>query len=170
MRAQLARMTPAAAEAAAEDIRLDIPSLPRWQDAQVVAAYAALAGEPDLRPFDWTKNKSVLLPRSEGETLIFHAVENPSQLKAGAFGVMEPDPEKCPVADINDAEIIFVPGLAFTADGARLGRGRGFYDRLLASLSPQALRVGVCFASQIVDAIPSEPHDKEVDLVLSQQA
>lgn len=170
MRAQLARMTPAAAEAASEDIRLNIPSLAGWQDAQVVAAYAALGGEPDLRPLDWTENRSVLLPRIEGETLIFHAVETPSQLKAGAFGVMEPDPEKCAVADIDDAEIIFVPGLAFTADGARLGRGRGFYDRLLASLSPQVLRVGVCFASQIVGEIPSEAHDQDVDLVLSQRA
>jgi 5-formyltetrahydrofolate cyclo-ligase len=166
MRAQLARMTPAAAEAASESIRESIPSLPRWQDARAVAAYSALAGEPDIRPLDWT-NKGVLLPRVDGENLVFHAVENASQLRAGAFGLMEPDPGKCPVADINDAEIIFVPGLAFTADGTRLGRGRGYYDRLLAALPPDILRVGVCFAGQIVDAIPSEPHDEEVDVVLS---
>ena len=166
MRAQLARMTPAAAEAASQDIRISIPSLPRWQDAQVVAAYSALGSEPDLRPFDWT-GKSVLLPRVEGENLVFHAVENASQLKTGAFGVMEPDAEKCPIADVASAEIIFVPGLAFTADGARLGRGRGFYDRLLAKLPPHILRVGACFQSQTVAEIPSEPHDQEVDLMLS---
>jgi len=169
MRAQLARMTPAAAEAASEDIRISIPSLPRWQDAQVVAAYSALPGEPDLRPFDWA-GKSVLLPRVQGDDLVFHLVENAAQLKAGSFGVMEPDAEKCPVADIHDAQIIFIPGLAFTADGARLGRGRGFYDRLLATLPSHILRVGVCFASQLVAEVPSEPHNEEVDLVLSSPA
>jgi len=170
MRAQLARMTPAAAEAAAESIRESIPSLPRWQDTRVVAAYAALAGEPDLQPLAWTKHKSVLFPRVEGEELIFHVVENASQLKPGAFGVTEPDAEKCPVADIHDAEIIFIPGLAFTIDGARLGRGRGFYDRLLAALPPDILRVGVCFGPQIVADIPCESHDEEVDVVLSSPA
>ncbi|MFM8885802.1 MAG: 5-formyltetrahydrofolate cyclo-ligase, partial [Chthoniobacterales bacterium] len=83
---------------------------------------------------------------------------------------MEPDPEKCPAFDPREAEIIFVPGLAFTAEGQRLGRGRGFYDRLLAALPEDILRVGVCFAEQIVADIPSEPHDKEVDVVLSQPA
>jgi 5-formyltetrahydrofolate cyclo-ligase len=170
MRAQLARMTPAAAEAASESIRESIPSLPRWQDAQVVAAYAALAGEPDLRPMSWIGEKTVLLPRVDGQELVFHAVSDACQLKSGAFGVMEPDAEKCPVADIHDAGIIFVPGLAFTVDGARLGRGRGFYDRLLAALPPDILRVGVCFPPQIVTDIPCEPHDEEVDVVLSSPA
>ena len=170
MRAQLARMTPAAAEAASESIRESIPSLPRWQDARVVAAYAVLAGEPDLRPMSWIGEKTVLLPRVDGQELVFHAVSDASQLKSGAFGVMEPDAEKCPVADMHDAEIIFVPGLAFTVDGARLGRGRGFYDRLLAALPSHILRVGVCFAPQLVAEIPSEPHDEDVDLVLSSPA
>jgi 5-formyltetrahydrofolate cyclo-ligase len=52
----------------------------------------------------------------------------------------------------------------------RLGRGRGFYDRLLAALPADILRVGVCFAEQIVAELPSEAHDEEVDVVLSQPA
>jgi len=167
MRAQLARMTPAAAAAASESIRTSIPTLPLWQEARVVAAYIALPGEPDLRPLDWTAAKTVLLPRVAGDELVFHAVQKATQLKPGAFGVMEPDPTQCPAFDPREAEMIFVPGLAFTGEGARLGRGRGFYDRLLAALPGQILRAGVCFASQIVDCIPSEAHDEEVDLVLS---
>ena len=160
-------MTPAAVAAASESVRQSIPSLPRWQDARVVAAYAALSGEPDLRPLDWIGEKTVLLPRVDGEELVFHAVSDASQLKPGAFGVMEPDPEQCPAFDPREAEIIFVPGLAFTAEGQRLGRGRGFYDRLLAALPPEILRVGVCFPEQIASDIPQEPHDEEVDVVLS---
>ena len=156
--------------AASESIRQSIPSLPRWQDARVVAAYAALPGEPDLRPLDWIKEKNVLLPRVDGEELVFHAVTDANQLKPGAFGVLEPDPEKCPAFDPREAEIIFVPGLAFAAEGQRLGRGRGFYDRLLAALPPEILRIGVCFPEQIVSDIPQEPHDEQVDVVLSQPA
>jgi 5-formyltetrahydrofolate cyclo-ligase len=168
VRAQLARMSPAAAGAASESIRQSIPSLPRWQDARVVASYAPLPGEPDLRPLDWVEKKIVLLPRVDGDDLVFHAVSEAIQLKPGAFGVLEPDPAKCPAFDPREAEIIFVPGLAFTTEGLRLGRGRGFYDRLLAALPPEILRVGVCFPDQIVADIPHEPHDKEVDVVLSQ--
>lgn len=163
-------MSPADAGTASESIRESIASLPRWQDARVVAAYAALPGEPDLQALDWTAEKTVLLPRVDGEDLVFHAVSNAAQLKSGAFGVMEPDPAECPAFDPREAEIIFVPGLAFTADGARLGRGRGFYDRLLAALPADILRVGVCFSEQIVAELPSEPHDEEVDVVLSQPA
>jgi len=163
-------MSPAAAGAASESIRQAIPSLPRWQDARIVAAYAALPGEPDLRALDWAAEKTVLLPRVDGEDLVFHAVSNSKQLKSGALGVMEPDPAKCPAFDPREAEIVFIPGLAFTTEGLRLGRGRGFYDRFLAALPPDILRVGVCFAEQVLADIPSESHDEEVDVVLSQPA
>ncbi|MFM8229797.1 MAG: 5-formyltetrahydrofolate cyclo-ligase, partial [Chthoniobacterales bacterium] len=116
IRAQLARMSPAAVAAASESIRQSIASLPRWQDARVVAAYAALPGEPDLRPLDWIGEKTVLLPRVDGEDLVFHAVSDAKHLKSGAFDVTEPDPSKCPAFDPREAEIIFVPGLAFTAE------------------------------------------------------
>ena len=167
MRARLARMTPAAREDASESIRTSIPSLPRWQEARTVAAFAALPGEPDLRPLSWAADRAVLLPRVEGDGLVFHEVRDPAQLRPGAFGVREPDPAACPEADPAAADIIFVPGLAFSADGARLGRGGGFYDRLLAALPPHVLRVGVCFAEQIAEAIPAEPHDRRVDIVLA---
>jgi 5-formyltetrahydrofolate cyclo-ligase len=170
IRAQLARMSPAVVGAASESIRQSIPSLPRWQDARVVAAYAALPGEPDLRPLDWVGEKTVLLPRVDGEDLVFHAVTDATLLKPGAFGVHEPDPALCPITDPATADIIFVPGLAFTADGHRLGRGRGYYDRLLATLPESVLHVGVCFPCQLVDSIPQEPHDESVDLVLSSPA
>ncbi len=170
VRAQLARISPAAAAAASESIRTSIPSLPRWQAAQVIAAYAALPGEPELRPFDWLPGRQLLLPRVVGENLVFHTVNTPAQLKPGTFGVLEPDPLPCPEADPGTANIIFVPGLAFTEDGQRLGRGRGYYDRLLAALPSTVLRVGICFPCQLVPSIPQETHDQSVDLVLSSPA
>ncbi len=170
LRAQLARMAPTAMTAASESVRTSIPLLPRWQEARIVAAYVALPGEPDLRPLDWVGERTVLLPRVDGEAVIFHHVESPDQLRPGAFGVFEPDAALCPVASPSEAGMIFVPGLAFTAEGARLGRGRGFYDRLLANLPRSVLRVGVCFPGQVLDELPVESHDELVDLVLTAPA
>jgi len=170
MRAELARMTPAACAAASESIRTSIPSLPNWQAAHTIAAYAALPSEPDLRPFAWRSHHRVLLPRVTAHDITFYHVSSPEDLIPGSFGVLEPDPKKCPPADPASAAVIFVPGVAFTAEGARLGRGRGYYDRLLSVLPADIQRIGVCFSCQLVDTIPQEPHDEGVDLVLSSPA
>lgn len=167
MRAQLAGMASAACAAASESIRTSIPMLPRWQEARTVAAYAALPGEPDLRPLDWAAERTVLLPRVEGENLVFYSVQSAAQLRPGAFGILEPDPRLCLPAAPDAAVLIFVPGLAFSTDGMRLGRGRGYYDRLLARLPPAVMRVGVCFAGQVLPSIPSAPHDQPVDVLIT---
>lgn len=167
MRTQLARLAPADMAASSESIRTTIPSLPRWQEARTIAAYASLPGEPDLQPLRWAGFRTVLLPLVEGEHLVFHAIEDAAHLRPGSFGVLEPDPANCTPVDPSAADIIFVPGLAFTADGARLGRGRGFYDRLLAALPPSVLRIGICFAEQILPELPDEPHDQQVDIVIA---
>jgi 5-formyltetrahydrofolate cyclo-ligase len=170
LRAELARMKSADCAAASESIRTSIASLPRWQAARTLAAFVALPGEPDLAPFYWIPGRRLLLPRVEGEFLVFHEVREPTELIRGAFGVMEPKADICPAVDPAESDIIFVPGLAFTHDGERLGRGRGYYDRMLDRLPRTVLRVGVCFAPQIVASLPSEAHDREVDVVVSSPA
>ena len=64
-------------------------------------------------------------------------------------------------------DFVLVPGLAFSRDGHRLGRGGGFYDRLLAGRARDAVKVGVCFALQLHEAIPSEVHDVVLDAVIT---
>lgn len=153
-------------EQASAALRSLVPSLARWDESRTIAAYCALRGEPDLQPLAWCSDRLVLLPRVEGERLVFCAVSGESDLAPGQFGVLEPKPG-CPAVDLSCADIVFVPGLAFTAEGARLGRGLGYYDRALASLPPSALRVGVCFAPQVLHELPVEAHDEPVDIVLS---
>ena len=99
LRAELARMSPAACATASESIRTSIPTLPRWQAVRIVAAYAALPDEPDLQPFDWTPERTLILPRMDGGNLAFHEIRSPEDLIAARFGVLEPDPDKCPPAD-----------------------------------------------------------------------
>ena len=63
--------------------------------------------------------------------------------------------------------MVVVPGVAFTATGHRLGQGGGHFDRFLPRLRSGCLRVGVCYREQLVDDVPSEPHDVVLDAVVS---
>ena len=77
------------------------------------------------------------------------------------IAVPEDDPEPCNV------DMVVVPGVAFTADGHRLGQGGGWYDRFLADVGDETVTIGVCFAEQVVSAVPQEPHDISVHRVIS---
>lgn len=66
-------------------------------------------------------------------------------------------------------DIVIVPGLAFRMDGARLGRGGGWYDRAIARLSTKCLKLGVCYSEQLATDLPVKIHDRSVDLVLCDQ-
>lgn len=167
--ARLAQISPATKAVAAENIRTHISRLIHWPQTRIVAAYMNLPSEPDLQPLRWAEQHTVLLPRIEGKHLVFYAVQRNEQLQRGSFGIMEPDPTQCEPANFRAAEMIFVPGLAFTTSGQRLGRGRGYYDRILAVLPPQTLRLGVCFHCQLVKNLPTEPHDHPVHSVLTER-
>jgi 5-formyltetrahydrofolate cyclo-ligase len=131
----------------------------------IVFGFAPMRLEPDWTAAvgaDWT----VALPRVEGETLRFHRVADFSTLTSGPFGTREPAPddEILPV----EADVILTPGVAFDRRGARLGRGGGFYDRLLTDASLKARRIAVCFACQLVGQVPIEPHDAEVEAIVTE--
>ncbi|MCW5755012.1 MAG: 5-formyltetrahydrofolate cyclo-ligase [Phycisphaeraceae bacterium] len=89
-------------------------------------------------------------------------------LRQGPRRVPEP-PADAPSIPLEEIDLILVPGLAFDLRGGRLGRGGGFYDRLLASPSRRCPAIGVCFHAQLVDAVPMERHDQPVDGVITEQ-
>lgn len=156
---QLNRAVSAADRSAAgERLCCRVEALPEFAAARCVALFAALSDEPDTRPMleRWAAGRRIVLPRVEGDAMRFYDYD-PASLRSGAFGIDEPQQgEACDPADI---DLVIVPGVAFTASGARLGRGRGYYDRYLSQPAFRAFRVGVCYAHQIVDALPVEPHD-----------
>lgn len=153
--------------AASTALRQSVMQLPGWEQVRTVAAFMPLPDEPDLSPLSWLPERRVLLPVVRGHELNFYEVHDEEDLVSGAFGVMEPDPQRATLADATQAQVIFVPGVAFTRDGHRLGRGRGFYDRTLLNLPRTVLRVGICFAEQILPEFPNEPHDQQVDIVIA---
>jgi 5-formyltetrahydrofolate cyclo-ligase len=135
---------------------------------QTVAVFSALPGEPDLSELPARlSERRIVYPKVVGDHLTFHAVANPRlDLAPGAFGILEPVPSLAEVP-AQEIDAFLCPGIAFDPRGGRLGRGRGFYDRLLAKARPHALKVGVCFPSQIVPDTFMEPHDIPMDAVLT---
>lgn len=147
-------------------------ALERWLEnqpgSQTIAVFAALPGEVDLS--EWIARhpeRCWVYPRVAGDQLTFHAVEkSASQLVPGPFGIREPSPDSA-ATDVKRIDTFLCPGLAFDARGGRLGRGGGFYDRMLAGARPDAMKIGVCFTNQIVSDTFQEPHDMRMDLVVS---
>jgi 5-formyltetrahydrofolate cyclo-ligase len=133
-----------------------------WHRSRTVCLYCALPSEPELLT-PWPTGKKVSLPRVSGEDLKLHYTQSAEELVEGKFGNLEPK-ANAPKAPFQ-ADFILVPGLAFDPSGGRLGRGAGYYDRLLTKF--EGVRVGVCFSELLVDQVPCETHDIRMDFVLT---
>ena len=137
----------------------------------VVSAFWPLAGEPDLRDLLAELHACgarPALPRMTGpeKPLTMHAFAPGDPLEEGSFGVQEPLAK----AEIVTPEIVLTPLLAFDRRGYRMGYGGGFYDRTLATLrraGGRLLSVGVSFAFQEVDRVPTEHTDERLDLIVT---
>lgn len=140
-----------------------------WQQAGAILGYGPLADEPDISTLleeAWRAQKTVALPRfdSLAQSYVACLVRHAGALVPGRFGVREPDAD-CPVISLNQLDLILVPGVAFDLTGHRLGRGKGFYDRLLAGVYGH--KCGVAFDAQIVATVPAESHDVLVNSILT---
>ena len=139
--------------------------------AGVLLGFAPLGSEPDISDFLEKKRDQgcrILLPRPALEAGALDAVplDGPiSELRRDAMGVRVPS-EGHPIP-LEEVEFVLVPGVMFDTWGQRLGRGGGYYDRLLARL-PNARLVGICFDCCIGDRVPVEPHDRCVDLIVTE--
>lgn len=137
-----------------------------WQNSQVVLLYSALPDEVDIQLLidDARENgKIVLLPVVVGDILQLHPLDG--DFKIGAFGIREPVTKGDAFTDYSKIDVAIIPGMAFDADHHRLGRGKGYYDRLLSECK-DVKKVGVCFDFQYLDNIPNEAHDILMDAVL----
>ena len=117
--------------------------------------------------------KKLALPRVNRHTnqLDLYWVDDlENQLAAGLWGIREPIVERCErLSTLNEVEFVLLPGVAFTRDGARLGYGSGFYDKLLAHMTHQPALAAAAFALQIVEQIPQEVTDVKVGWIITEQ-
>ena len=151
-------------EAASWVLCWHIAEHPRFGSAQTILLYYPLPDEADVRPLlQRFPDKQFLLPVVVGDDLELRVYEGEESLRRGAFGILEPTGDI--LTDYESIQLAIIPGVAFTPDGRRLGRGRGYYDRLLPRLT-QAYKLGVCWPFQLLDDIPTEPHDIRMDGVI----
>ena len=149
-------------------VMAQVESLPAFCSAQTVLLYWSMDDEVYTHDFvrRWYQQKRLLLPCVDGDDLRLRQYTDEDSMQPGPqFSIPEPvGPE---FVDYDAIEMIVVPGVAFDRQRNRMGRGRGFYDRLL-KMTPHALKVGVAFNFQIFDTIPTEPFDVPMDVVLSE--
>ena len=156
--------------AASLEVEHRVMASQQWNDAQVVLLYHALPDEVStavLMEAGMKEGKRVLLPVVVGDELELRVYEGPEAMKKGAFGILEPTGEVFPPAQYEDIQLAIVPGVAFDPDGHRLGRGKGYYDKLLPRLK-NAFKMGICWSFQRLQQIPAEAHDVKMDWTIGQ--
>jgi 5-formyltetrahydrofolate cyclo-ligase len=147
-----------------------LEGVPAFREARVVALYAPLGAEVDAMEIArraLARGAVVVFPRAvSSERRLVFARCAPGDLVPGPLGAAEP-PAGFPAVDLAEIDCVVVPGVAFSEDGHRLGRGGGYYDATLREM-PRAARVGVAFDAQIVPTLPREPHDALLDVVVTE--
>jgi 5-formyltetrahydrofolate cyclo-ligase len=152
-------------------------ALKQYCAAAVVMAYVGIRSEVRTRPFllrALEQGKTLVVPYCVGQELGLFRLESLDELAEGYFGLWEPRPELRSRPDKqmepSQLDLIMVPGVAFDRQGGRIGHGKGYYDRLLSRVRADACLVGVAFACQLVPAVPVQPYDVPMDLVITEQS
>jgi 5-formyltetrahydrofolate cyclo-ligase len=141
-----------------------------FASARTILLYSALGDEIDLSgciESSLKSGKRICFPRFFQESGEYAPVEIqnfPTELAQGQFGIPEPALH-CPRQSLKQLDLVLVPGVAFDLVGRRLGRGKGYYDRLLADYD--GMKCGVCFDQQVATELPEEPHDIRLNYLLT---
>jgi len=145
-----------------------LETLPEFARAQVIVGFSAIRKEVDLSAVlerARQLGKQTGLPKVIGEQLELRVTNSQYPLVEGSFGILEPS-DIAPLIEPASVDLVLVPGLAFDANGHRIGYGRGHYDRVLPSLA-NAFRVGVAYDFQLLAELPAEPHDIALHCVVT---
>ena len=137
-----------------------------FKEARTVLLYWSMDDEVFTHDYvcKWAGEKTVLLPCVKGDVLELRVFKGMESLQPGeAFGILEPVGEL--YTDYDAIDLIVVPGVAFDRHGNRLGRGRGYYDKILKE-THVARKVGICFGFQFVEEVPVDELDVRMDLVI----
>jgi 5-formyltetrahydrofolate cyclo-ligase len=146
-----------------------ILTLENWRSAQAVMVYAPMSNEPDLTAL-FDLGKRLIFPKVTPHGLALYAVSAATHFVRVHGRLWEPDVPLCVEVAEAEVDLALIPALAYARQtGIRLGRGGGYYDRLLGHASFRAQAVGVCFQSQVVPRLPQEPHDLAVSAILTER-
>ncbi|HUA66878.1 MAG TPA: 5-formyltetrahydrofolate cyclo-ligase [Alphaproteobacteria bacterium] len=169
-RAAVKNLPPEKRKSDSDKLRAILKTQPLFQSARSILFFASLPEEPDLWPLineTLAGKKMVALPCFDSDNQVYQprrVNDVHVEILSGKFGIREPV-ETCVAIPPNDLDLILVPGVAFGLDGHRLGRGKGYYDRLLQDFTGR--KMGIAFDEQIVEIVPSESNDVRMDLILT---
>jgi len=152
-------------------IRERLLSLAEFKNASVIFFFASFRTEVDTTELIKTSlstGKRVVLPKVKKDTqeLLLYEITDFGQLSPGYMGIPEPHVHERQMS-INDVELVIIPGAGFDISGSRIGYGGGYYDRLLAGLQKPVPVIAPAYEEQVVDVIPSEPHDIKVQIIVT---
>ena len=163
-------------ERRSKNVERIISNLSVYKGAKSIMVYYPLKGEVNLLGIvrKALNNKEVCFPVIDlkNKNLIPCMVGDLERdFVKGPYGVREPDIKKTEQYPVGDLDLVFVPGVAFSPSKYRLGRGGGFYDRFIKTLSRRTKTIGVAFDCQIIDDLPvSIPYDERVDFIVTESA
>jgi len=153
-------------------------TFPLWSAAKTVSIYVDFRDEVQTESLivaALASGKRVAVPFClPDKTLGMFALESLTELQPGKFGIPEPprslQTEAARLVAPSQLDLLVIPGLAFDHAGQRMGYGVGHYDRLIPRLRPDCLKIGLAFAAQVVEQLPTEPHDAPMDFVVAESA
>lgn len=165
VKARKALLTDSERADAAEKVFARLESLAAFAMSDRILIYNSLPDELPTRSFigRWQARKRFFLPRVNGVDLDILPYDR-TRMQMGAFRIEEPTGDD--VQEVNSMELIVVPAVAYDRNGNRVGRGKGYYDRLLRRT--KAMTIGVAYDFQLMDEIDTEPHDVPVDIVITE--
>lgn len=166
IRAQKSLLTAAEKLQAADSVFEQLERHAAFIMAKNILMYHALPDEVPTLSFirKWCSRKNFYLPRVNGLNLEILPYDE-QHLALGSFHIEEPTGND--TTSIDNIELIIVPAVAYDREGNRLGRGKGYYDRLLSEA--KAVKVGIVYHFQLLDNIPAESHDVPVDIIITER-
>jgi 5-formyltetrahydrofolate cyclo-ligase len=153
-------------------IRQRLIRLPEFTDAKTILFYASFRSEVDtseMIKISLSHGKQAVLPKvdKENKKLKLYEIKAMSELMQGYMGISEPSVSEEKLTGLDNIDLIIIPGAAFDVSGNRLGYGAGFYDRLLGGMKNKIPIIAPAYEEQVVDDIPSEPHDVKVSKIVT---
>ena len=154
-------------EAASNQLLTQIEEHPRFKEADTILMYYALPDEVRTQKFveKWHQTKRILLPVVVGDLLELKIYQGKESMKEGAYHIDEPTGPT--FTDYDEIQLTLVPGVSFDRHGNRLGRGKGYYDRLLPLL--HSYNIGICYDFQSREEIPTEEFDRPMNEVWTEK-
>ena len=151
-------------------------NLPEYAQAETVMLYVDVRDEVRTRaalPEILNTSKRLIVPYCVDDNLETFQLEDLGELAIGRYGILEPKVELRHLPskriDVEEIDLVVIPGLAFDKNGARLGHGKGYYDRLLSRASKHTKRIALAFECQIIDEVPTKKHDVYMHRIVTER-